>query len=120
MTFIRWLIGLWRTPSDFKGAPWEYALNQLGHGYLIGGLPVLIWGPDALLPLILVYLAVVELPQIVLWQGQIADGLEDAAHVATVAVAVAYGVWPALGAHVLFVAAGTVARMHIGGQDGGH
>ena len=108
---IAWLLEQWQTPSDFKGSPLGYALNQLGHGYLIGGIPALIWGPEALLPLILVYLAVVELPQIVFWRGQIADGLEDAAHVATVAVAVAYGVWPALGAHVLFVAAGTVGRM---------
>ena len=118
--FIRWLARLWRTPSDFEGAPWEYAINQLGHGYLIGGLPAAIWGPEALLPLILVYLALVELPQLVLWRGQVADGIEDAAHVATVAVAVAYGLWPALAAHGLFVAAGTVARMNIGGQDGGH
>ena len=118
--FIHWLARLWRTPSDFEGSPLEYAINQLGHGYLIGGLPAAIWGPEALVPQILGYLAVVELPQLVFWRGRVADGLEDAAHVATVAVAVAYGLWPALAAHGLFVAAGTVARMNIGGQDGGH
>jgi hypothetical protein len=116
--FIRWLGRLWRTPSDFEGSPLEYALNQIGHGYLIGGVPALIWGPAALLPLVLVYLAVVELPQLVFWRGRVADGLEDAAHVATVAVAVAYGAWPALAAHALFVAAGTVARMNVGETDG--
>lgn len=118
--FIGWLLTLWRTPSDFAGEPWKYAINQLGHGYLIGGLPVLILGPAALAPLILVYLALVELPQLVLWRGKLADGLEDTAHVATVAVAIAHGLWPALAAHALFVAAGTVARMKIGGQDDGH
>lgn len=117
---VRWLLGLWRTPSDFAGRPCGYALNQLGHGYLIGGLPAAIWGPAALGPLILGYLALVELPQLVFWRGRLGDGLEDAAHVATVAVAVAHGVWPALAAHGLFVAAGTVARMTIGGSHGGH
>lgn len=116
---IYWfLYQLWRTPSDFEGRPWAYALNQLGHGYLIGGLPTALWGPAALLPVIIFYLIIVELPQLLLWNGELADGIEDAAHVATVAVAVAYGVWPALVAHALFVAAGLVARMQSGGQNG--
>ena len=114
---IRWLLNLWRTPSAFKGAPRAYALNQLGHGYVLGGVPAVLWGPSALLPLILGYLAIVELPQLVFWGGELADGIEDTAHVATVAVAVAYGVWPALAAHALFIAAGTVARMTTGGQN---
>lgn len=115
---IRWLLNLWRTPSAFKGSPWPYALNQLGHGYVIGGLPAALWGPPALVPLLMVYLAVVELPQLLFWRGELADGIEDTAHVATVAVAIAYGVWPALAAHALFVAAGTVARMHTGDHNG--
>ena len=115
---IRWLLNLWRTPSAFKEKPWSYALNQLGHGYVIGGLPAMIWGPPALLPLVLIYVAIVELPQLVFWKGELSDGIEDTAHVAIVAVAVAHGVWPVLAAHALFVAAGTVARMQTGGPDG--
>lgn len=115
---IRWLLNLWRTPSSFPGQPWRYAANQLGHGYLIGALPIVLWGPCTLVPAILVYVALVELPQILWWRGKLADGIEDAAHVATVAVAFAYGVWPVLAAHALFVAAGTVGRMQTGGQDG--
>jgi hypothetical protein len=117
---LAWLWKLWTSPSAFTGKARGYALNQLGHGYIIGGIPATIWGPAAILPLVVAYLVVVELPQLALWDGQIADGLEDTAHVATVAVAIAYGIWPALAAHALFVAAGTVARMHIGGSDGRH
>lgn len=115
---LNWLLKLWTSPSAFKGDARGYLLNQLGHGYLIGGLPAAFWGPPALLPLLALYLAIVELPQVLWWGGTLADGFEDTAHVATVAVAVAYGVWPALAAHLLFVAAGTVARMNTGGQDG--
>jgi hypothetical protein len=115
---IRWILRLWHTPSSFPGKPWGYALNQLGHGYVIGGLPAAIWGPSALLPLILGYIAIVELPQFLFWGGDPADGLEDSAHVATVAVAIAHGLWPALAAHALFVAAGVAARLETGDHDG--
>lgn len=117
---IRWLLDLWRTPEGFRGKPLGYALNQMGHGYLIGGLPTAIWGPVALVPLVIGYLAIVELPQFLLWGGELADGIEDTAHVATVAIAIAYGVWPALVAHALFVAAGSVARMQSGGTEDGN
>jgi len=115
---IRWILTLWRTPSDFAGRPWAYALNQLGHGYIIGGISAALWGPPALLPLIVAYVVIVEFPQFAFWDGKLADGIEDTAHVATVAVAIAFGVWPALIAHALFVAAGVVARLQTGGQDG--
>lgn len=115
---VDWILKLWMTPSAFKGDARGYLINQLGHGYLIGGIPAALWGPPALLPLLAAYLAIVELPQLLLWGGSAADGCEDSAHVATVAVAIAYGVWPALAAHLLFVAAGTVARMNTGGHHG--
>lgn len=105
-----WLWKLWTEPSAFKGDARGYVLNQIGHGYIIGGIPAALWGPPVLLPLFAAYLLVVELPQAVLWQGSVADGFEDAAHVATVAVAIAYGVWPALLAHLLFVTAGALTR----------
>lgn len=115
-----WLWKLWTEPSAFKGDARGYVLNQLGHGYIIGGIPALLWGSAAVLPVVVAYLVIVEVPQAVLWDGAIGDGIEDAAHVATVAVAVAYGVWPALAAHALFIAAGMVARMKIGGRNGGY
>lgn len=114
---ITWLIKLWTSPSAFKGDPRGYVLNQLGHGYIIGGIPALLWGPAVLLPLIIAYVVIVELPQAMLWGGSVGDGLEDTGHVATVAVAVAYGVWPALLAHLLFVIAGAMARLGTGGTD---
>lgn len=114
---IGWILHLWTTPSAYRTRPWSYALNQVGHGYVIGGLPAFLWGPDVLLPLVILYALIVELPQVLFWRGQIADGIEDTAHVATVAVALAFGLWPALIAHALFVAAGMAARTTIGGSD---
>ena len=116
-TPIDWLLKLWTAPSAFKGDARGYVLNQLGHGYIIGGIPAALWGPVAILPLIVLYLVIVELPQAVLWGGSVGDGVEDTAHVATVGVAVAYGVWPALGAHMLFIIAGAIARSRKGGSD---
>lgn len=112
-----WLWKLWTSPSAFKGDARGYVLNQLGHGYLIGGIPAWLWGPAALLPLLVAYLVIVELPQFLWWGGSAEDGFEDTAHVATVAVAVAYGVWPALIAHLLFVISGGLARLGKGGFD---
>lgn len=111
-----WLYRLWTSPSAFKADARGYVLNQLGHGYVIGGIPAAIWGPAAVLPLIAAYVVIVELPQRLFWGGSTADGFEDAAHVATVAIAVAWGVWPALAAHLLFVISGALMRSK-GGSD---
>lgn len=111
MRALRWLYRLWTTPSDFLGDAGGYAMNQIGHGYAIGGTAAWFWGPPVLVPLVILYLAIVELPQLLLWGGDLADGIEDTAHVATVAVAVAYGIWPGLLAHLLFVIAGALARL---------
>jgi hypothetical protein len=117
MTVLDALLRLWRTPSSFAGDPRGYVLNQLGHGYVIGALPALAWGPPAVAPLVVLYVLLVESPQLVLWGGTAADAAEDTAHVATVAVAVAWGVWPALAAHALFVLSGALARFKGGSHD---
>lgn len=117
MTILERILTLWRTPSSFEADPRGYALNQIGHGYVLGALPAFLWGPPAVLPLVLAYALVVEAPQIALWGGSAADAAEDTAHVATVAVAVAWGVWPALAAHALFVLSGTLARFKGASHD---
>lgn len=106
---IRWLVGLLRTPSSFPADPWGYARNQIGHGYIVGGLPVLIW-PPLILPLILAYLIWEDL-QVTLYHGTLSDSLEDTANVATVALAAWMHQPLVLVIHLLFLAAGTRRRV---------
>jgi len=102
------LFDLLRTPSGFEGRPWAYARNQIGHGYLVGGLPVLMGVPIAA---VLTVYAVWELVQWTRFGGALWDGIEDAAHVSLIALAASIGEAWLLLPHALFVVAGTLRRL---------
>ena len=106
---MKWLFELLRTPSSFPADPWGYARNQIGHGYIVGGLPVLIW-PPLIVPLIIGYILWEDL-QITLFLADLSDSLEDLANVAVVALA-AWLMQPLiLVIHLLFLAAGIRRRV---------
>ena len=90
---IRRLINYIRSPDAYPGRPWAYLANQVGHtalGALLVGLPV----ANGLV-IILIYIALIELPQATLWGGSVSDGIEDTAHVAAGVLAVTTG-WSVL------------------------
>lgn len=109
---IRWLLWLLRTPTAFPADPWRYARNQLGHGYLVGGLGALLLGLH------------IVLPGYILWEwlqrrfhgADLSDGIEDFANVATIGFAAAVWqaggtAWPAfIAIHTIYLAAGMAYR----------
>lgn len=112
---IAWLLHLWTTPSAFADDWRGYLLNQLGHGYLIGGLPVLIW-PEVFPWHLAAYAIAVEWVQH-RYRGAAAwDCLDDLAHVALVASAAALATWWLLVPNAIRLAAG--ARMRAAGALG--
>ncbi len=105
---IRRLIDYISTPDAYHGRPWAYLANQVGHtalGALLAGLPV----ANGLI-VILIYIALIEMPQATLWGGSVSDGIEDTAHVTAGALAVATG-WPVLILSGLVIAAGVAWRI---------
>lgn len=104
------LLDLLRSPSAYRGQPWAYARNQIGHGYIVGGLPVWLLGPGALVPLLILY-AVWEAIQWRRYGADLSDCIEDAAHVLAVALAVALAAPALLLVHALYLAAGIVWRI---------
>jgi hypothetical protein len=69
---------LLKTPSGFEDDWKGYVRNQLGHSYLLGALPVFIFGVEALfitLPLYLTWEAI----QLHRFEAQEWDSLEDTA-----------------------------------------
>jgi hypothetical protein len=89
MRFLRFLRNLALTPSAFDDDPCGFLRNQIGHGWLIGGLPVLIWGPLALVVTIPGY-AIFEVWQWRARDGEFWDCVEDFAHFVTVGLAIAF------------------------------
>ncbi len=103
---MNWLLRLLRSPSAFNNDPRGYAVNQLGHAFVIGFLPVAAFGAWGLIALPLY--AVWEIVQIRVYGGLKSDSLGDAAFVTLGASIVA----PPLGiaALILFLWAGAQKR----------
>ncbi len=106
---MKWLLKLLRSPSSFPADPWGYARNQMGHGYIVGGLPVLIW-PPLIFPVILGYLIWEDI-QITRFRSELSDSVEDAANVLTIALAVWLWQPALLLVHLLFLIAGVLKRI---------
>lgn len=106
---MKWLFELLRTPSSFPTDPWGYARNQLSHGYLIGGLPVLIF-PWLAVPVILIYL-LWENHQIQFYDSELSDSIEDFANVLTILLAVVLHNPALLFVHFLFLLVGIQKRV---------
>lgn len=113
---MRWLLSLLSTPSSFPADPWGYARNQIGHGYLIGGLGALLVG---ILPILILYLAW-EVVQYRRFGGALSDGIQDFANVLAVAMAVSLLRPEIILIHTVYLAAEFSARMEIrkGGRNG--
>ncbi len=106
---MKWLFELLRTPSSFPADPWGYARNQIGHGYIVGGLPVLIW-PPLIFPLILGYLIWEDI-QITRYHGSLADSADDTANVLTIALAAWLWQPALLIVHLMFLISGVLKRI---------
>lgn len=74
------LLDLLRTPSSFEGDPRGFLINQLGHMFIFGYMPVHYFGYWGILAIPL-YIIIVEATQVLLFDGEIWDGLEDSAYV---------------------------------------
>lgn len=71
---------LLRSPSSFVSDPKGYALNQLGHTFLIGAAPVLVVGPW-IVPVVLAAYVFWELWQFIHFEADAWDCIEDVAFV---------------------------------------
>lgn len=113
---MKWLFSLLATPSSFPSDPWGYARNQIGHGYVVGGLGTLIFGIWPVLALYLVW----EWVQYRRFGGSLSDGIEDCANVLAVALAVSLWRPEVILIHSIYLAAEFSARMEIrkGGRNG--
>ena len=102
-----------RSPSSYRGNVWGYARNQFWHAWGIGGLGTLalmpLLGPGAGLVLIGLYALAIELPQILRDDAELWDSVEDTAHVAGAALAVA-GAWEAGLVRAIFYGSGILRR----------
>ena len=105
---IGWIYRYISTPTSFPGDPRRYTLNQLGHAWAIGAPIGLICGPGLMLGMAL-YVALIELPQLLLWGGTLDDSAEDTGHVLCGALAVAID-WRIALIHLLWLAAGALSR----------
>ncbi len=104
---MTWLTGLLKSPSSFQGDPWGYLRNQVGHAYLVGGLPVLLGVP---LILVLLGYAIWEAVQYLRYNAELYDNLEDIAHVALIGFATHFWL-PEFGiVQALFLGAGFFYR----------
>lgn len=104
---IAFLIGLLRTPSAFRGDPWRYLRNQIGHAYVVGGGLALLGVPFWL---ILAIYAAWEAVQLRAYGAQLWDCLDDASHVALIAFAVSYSLPGLILCHALVLGAGFYMR----------
>lgn len=74
------LLDFLRTPSGFERDPKGFLINQLGHMFIFGYIPVYYFGCWGLLAIPL-YIILVEVVQVLLFEGEVWDGLEDSAYV---------------------------------------
>ncbi len=105
-------LDLLRSPSAFLHDRWGYARNQLGHGYLVGGLALFlpVWA-------VLAGYWAWEMVQIDRYRARPWDSVEDFANVAVIAFAVTI---PAaslhlMAVHALYLLAGFLRRLHADG-----
>lgn len=104
---MKYFLYLLKTPSSFEGQPWAFARNQIGHGYILGGgLTLLLSLPAAMA----IYLAI-EAVQVVFFESELWDSVEDYAFFLAIAFAAAFNFWPLLVIHSLFLIAGTCRRL---------
>lgn len=94
-------------PSSFRGDPWGYLRNQLGHAYIVGGGGILLGLP---LWAVMVIYAIWESVQLWLFDSTPDDSLEDMAHVTLIAMAASLGIWWLVVPQLLFVASGFLWR----------
>lgn len=104
-----WFWELLSVPSSFRAQPWKFARNQTFHGYLIGGLPVFFY-PDSLVIVAVGYM-VWEQIQILGFDGEPSDSLEDFAHVMTIGLAAQLHEPALVLAQLMFLAAGIMWRV---------
>ncbi len=80
------LMRFFRTPTAYYDSPVKYALNQIGHAYIVGFIPVFLFGWWSL-PILAAGYATWEYAQMRLFHAVLSDGLEDLGHVLMGAVA---------------------------------
>lgn len=103
---MSWIVALLKSPSSFRGDPWGYLRNQVGHAYIVGGVLALflpLW-------LILSGYALWEWVQWRFYGSKAWDGFEDTAHVMLVAATVHFRQPEFLLVHALFLGAGYLRR----------
>lgn len=97
------MIGLLRSPSAYEKEPGKYLLNQIGHAYVVGFLPVFALGWQTIPFIAMVYIFW-EFIQLCWFNARLSDCLEDLGHVlmgAFVAIYAAVAI-----PHLILVAAG--------------
>ena len=99
------LIDLLRSPSSFDKDRWGFARNQVGHGYIVGGIGALAIG-WWILPIYAGWEAVQR------WQfgADLWDNVEDFANVMTVALAAITGNPWFLVVHAAYLLSGWLRR----------
>lgn len=106
---IRWLYRYISTPSRYSGDPRGYLLNQTGHAWAVGAPIGWVGGPDLLAALMCLYIAAIEVPQLLLCGGTLDDSAEDTGHVLCGALAVAVD-WRIAAIQLLWLVAGALSR----------
>lgn len=104
---MSWLLDLLRSPSSFRGDPWGYLRNQVGHAYLVGAGGILLGLP---LWVVMSGYAFWEMIQLAFYGSTPDDSLEDMAHVTLIAMAASLGIWWLVVPQLLFVASGFLWR----------
>lgn len=99
------LLDLLRTPSAFEHDRWGFARNQIGHGYIVGGLGAMLIG-WWILPLYFLW----EVAQEMFYNAQPWDNFEDFANVLVVCLAVMTANPWFLAVHVVYLVSGWLRR----------
>lgn len=107
------LLRFFRTPTAYYEQPWKYVLNQIGHAYIVGFLPVLFFGWLAV-PILAAGYAAWEYAQMRLFHAVLSDGLEDLGHVLMGAVAALFP-WVIV-PHLILIASGYFLRREMAGR----
>lgn len=98
---------LLRSPSSFEGDWKGYLRNQLGHSYIVGALPVFVFGFEAMLVTLPLY-ALWEAVQVARYGSQLWDSLEDLAFVLIGALVPVFV--PVIAVQVALVLSGALRR----------
>lgn len=97
------ILNLFRSPSAYIDDPIGYLRNQLGHAYIVGFLPVLLFGWPAI-PFVVMGYVFWEYLQVCWFGATLSDALEDTGHVALGSVSAVF--FPAIVPHIVLIAAG--------------